>query len=195
MRVASAVLFIVTVMPMAASAQTLGDVARQEAERRKTLPPEEGKVYTNKDLRPAPAPTPKPADAPAPAAGGAASAPAGSAQAGTAAAKEPAASNTATPPADASKGEEYWRGRLKDLQTTLGRNETYVAAMQSQINGLTTEFVNRDDPAQREVIDADRKRALAELDRLKKEIDANRKAISDLQDEARRARVPPGWLR
>jgi hypothetical protein len=34
-----------------------------------------------------------------------------------------------------------------------------------------------------------------ELDRLKKQIDATKKAIADLEEEARRANVPPGWLR
>ena len=36
--------------------------------------------------------------------------------------------------------------------------------MQTRINALTTDFVNRDDPAQRAVIEHDRQKALAELD-------------------------------
>jgi len=36
---------------------------------------------------------------------------------------------------------------------------------------------------------------LTELDRLKKQIVDDQKAITDIEEEARRAGVPPGWLR
>jgi hypothetical protein len=68
-------------------------------------------------------------------------------------------------------------------------------ALQSRINALTTDFVNRDDPAQRNAIAAERQKALAELDRLKQEIVDHQKAISAIQDDARRAGVPAGWVR
>ena len=67
--------------------------------------------------------------------------------------------------------------------------------MQTRVNALTTDFVNRDDPAQRGIIERDRQRALTELDRLKKQIVDDQKAITDIEEEARRAGVPPGWLR
>jgi len=67
--------------------------------------------------------------------------------------------------------------------------------MQSRINGLTADFAARSDPAQRAVIDADRKRALSELDGLQKSIKDDQKALADLDEEARKASVPAGWLR
>ena len=42
---------------------------------------------------------------------------------------------------------------------------------------------------------SDRQKALTELDRVKKEIQQHTKALADLQEEARKAGVPPGWLR
>jgi hypothetical protein len=186
-------LWLLNVMVSPSGAQTLGEVAQKEAERRKAIAGE-AKVYTNKDLRPVPAVEPRPGGATGtPSAGSPDAAKADGLRAGEAG-KDTAAAGADASSADA-KGEAYWRGRLKDLETTLARQETYVDALQSRINALTTDFVNRDDPAQRAVIEADRKKALDELDRLKKDVEANRKAIADLQDEARRARVPPGWLR
>ena len=44
-------------------------------------------------------------------------------------------------------------------------------------------------------ISADRQKALAELDRTQKAVAADTKAIAALDEEARRAGVPPGWLR
>ena len=161
--------------------QTLADVAKKEEERRKTAKPAD-KTYTNKDLGTLPPGTPSPAPA------------------------KPAASTDATAketgkPAEQEKEKEpvkdqaYWAGRMKELHTQLERDQTYVDALQTRINALTTDFVNRDDPAQRAVIANDRQKALAELDRLKKQIEDSKKAIADLEEEARRAGVPPGWLR
>lgn len=163
-------------------AQSLADVAKKEEERRKEIKAP-SKVITNKDLSAVPAsstPTP-PAAAPA--------APAADAKDKDAKDKE---KDTAKEPA---KDKDYWAGRMKALQEALDRDQTYAAALQSRINALTTDFVNRDDPAQRSVIERDRNKALAELDRLKDQIQKDKKALADLDEEARRAGVPPGWLR
>ena len=66
---------------------------------------------------------------------------------------------------------------------------------QNRIDSLTTDFVNRDDPAQQSQIRADREKALAELDRVKKVVEEDRRAIPELEEEARREGVPAGWLR
>ena len=84
---------------------------------------------------------------------------------------------------------------MRALQEQLDQEKTLVEALQSRVNALTTDFVNRDDPAQRAVVAADRQKALLELDRMKKAITADTKALADLEEEARGAGVPPGWLR
>ena len=84
---------------------------------------------------------------------------------------------------------------MKDARDKLQRTQIFADSLQTRINSLTTDFVNRDDPAQRAKIEADRKAALAELERVKKEIDDQNKAIAAIEDEARRAGVPAGWLR
>ena len=84
---------------------------------------------------------------------------------------------------------------MKDLQLQLDRDKVLTDAIQSRINALTADFSARDDPVQRAKIGTDRQRALEELERLRKAIATDQKAIADLQEEARRASVPPGWLR
>ena len=96
----------------------------------------------------------------------------------------------------AVKDQAYWAGRLKALQDALSRDQTYADAMQTRINALTTDFVNRDDPAQRAVIETRspegaRRARSPEQERRR----TTKKAIADLEEEARRAGVPPGWLR
>lgn len=177
-----------------ASAQSLADVARREEERRKTIK-KPAKIYTNDDLRRIAGPgvtvtvdiksTPAP-EAPAPAA---------AAPVTTPAAQAPPANAAAVAQAAAAKDEASWKGRMSDARLQLERNKGYADAMQSRINALTADFSARDDPAQRAVLGADRIKALAELDRLKKEIVADTKRIADIQEEARRAGVLPGWVR
>jgi hypothetical protein len=173
----------------AVSAQTLGDVARQEQSRRQSIAAT-AKVYTNENL-PAAEPAPAPVastrvDAAPPQAGAAQSTPA---------APAPSAPG-ATPPAEEKKKDEaYWRDRLKGEREALSRAESFAEALQSRINALSNDFVNRDDPAQRNVIAGDRQKALAELDRVKTEIRDHRNALEDIQQEGRREGVPAGWLR
>jgi hypothetical protein len=170
-----------------AGAQTLGDVARQEAERRKAV--KTGKVYTNDSLKSDGLPAPA---APAPAT--TATTPA-AAVAPPAAAAPPAASRGTAAAADDPKTEAYWKKRLTGARDALTRAQTFAEALQTRINVLSADFVNRDDPAQRNVVAADRQKALEELDRVKREIAQQTKAITDIQEEARRAGVPAGWVR
>jgi len=169
------------------SAQSLADVARKEVERRKTIT-NPSKVYTNADLHPAPRPT--------------ASAPDVKDDAKKDDTKDDQKKEPEKPAAPAKeavkepvKDKAYWTDRFKTLQEQLARDQTYADALQSRINALTTDFVNRDDPAQKRVIEQTRLTAIAELDRLKQRIPEDKKAIDDFLEEARRAGVPPGWLR
>jgi hypothetical protein len=164
---------------VASSAQSLAEVAKKEEERRKTVKAA-GKVYTNKDLGSLPpgSVTPPPAATPAP-------------PTADAAAKETEKPEDKEPPKD----QAYWAGRMNELRLQLQRDQTYVDALQSRVNVLSADFVNRDDPAQRQVLSSERQKAVAELERLKQQIQATTKAVADLEEEARRAGVPPGWLR
>jgi gas vesicle protein len=163
-----------------AHGQSLGDVAKQ-TESRKPAAAKPAKVYTNGDL-----PKVDSSATPAAPAQPAATAPAASAQ-------QPAPEQK---PADGPKKDEaYWRGRANEIRDNLQRAKTFQEALQTRINSLSADFTSRDDPAQRSVVAADRQKALAELERVKKEIKDFEKQLSDLEDEARRAGVPPGWLR
>jgi hypothetical protein len=167
-------------------AQSLADVAQKEEERRKTVKPA-GKVITNKDLVDVP---PPPAAVTPPDDAKAAEAKAAEA-AKTAKPAEPGAEDSKAP----VKDQAYWSGRMKELRSKLELDEISAEAFQARINSLNADFVNRDDPAQRGVISQNRQKAVAALEGLTKSIADGKKAIADFEEEARRAGVPPGWLR
>jgi hypothetical protein len=175
--------FVLGSVPL--GAQSLGDVAKKEEERRKGVA-QAGKVYTNKDLRPVPPSTTPPVEA----------------KPSDVKPEDPKAKEAPknAQPADAKdkpvvKDQAYWADRKKALLGQLDRDQTYSDALQSRINALTADFVNRADPAQRAVIERDRQKALAELANLKKQIEDDKNALAGFEEEARRAGVPPGWLR
>lgn len=169
-----------------ASPQTLAEVAKAEEARRKTVR-KPAKVYTNDSLKaditvPVPPSTPATAGTPSnttpanatPAIGG-----------GQAAPVDPAT----------AKDQAYWAGRMSKARADLTRTQMFADALQSRINALWTDFVNRDNPVEKAKIEQDRNAALAELGRVRKDLEAQQQAITAIQDEARRANVPVGWLR
>jgi hypothetical protein len=158
---------------------SLADVARREAARRKTVK-DPGKVYTNADVK-----------------GGA---PLTTAAARTEAEAQPAEKGKEQDKAKAEAGEPvrdeaWWRKRAAELRDAVNRSRLFAEALQSRVNALWADFTARDDPAQRTVIENSRKEALAELERVQGDIARQEQALADLEEEARKADVPPGWLR
>ncbi len=170
----------------AASAQTLGDVARQEEARRKAVKAP-AKVYTNDSLRADPS-SPPPAVAGTPGSAGS-SAPGASQQAATPASAPEAGAK------DSAKDEASWKKRMADARDALDRAKIFAEALQTRINSLSNDWAARDDPYQRAKIGADRDKALAELGRVQKEVLDGTKAIAAIQEEARKTGVPAGWVR
>ena len=182
MKLSRTLLALALLIAVPASAQSLGDLAKREQARKKATPPAK-KTYTNDDLKQVPpaSGTPgKPAEE----------------TAKPASATSPDAQKADDKkPAEPAKDEAYWRGRISAAREEIRRNEAFKEALQSRINGLTADFAARDDPYQRAKIADDRQKALAEMARVTEDIGKTKKLIGDIEEEARRAGVPPGWLR
>lgn len=163
------------------SAQSLADVAKAEEARRRTVKAGT-KVYTNDDLGRTPATSPAPSQ-PVPAASTAAKP------------GESAAKPGEEKPVDPTKTQAHWKERATTLQQSLSRSRLLLDALQSQVNSLNAEFMNTDDPGQRDLMQARIQRAAGELQRVQQDIEKQTKAATDLQEEARRSGVPAGWVR
>ena len=174
---------------------TLGELAKQEAARRKADAAKGDtpkKVYTNTDLKPAPAPAASDASGDKTTTGDQAKGDAPNAGEKAAPADQEKKAGDKTPP---EQTQEYWHDRMQKARDDLQHNQMYAEALQSRINGLSADFAARDDPYQRAQIADDRQKALAELDRVNDEIKKGQQAISEIEDEARKANVPAGWIR
>jgi hypothetical protein len=170
-------------------AQSLGELAKKEAERRKATPA--AKVYTNDDLKKITVPGDTVADskdtkdAKDPKDGK------DTADAKDAKAKDAKDASDAKP----AMGEAEWHARMNAAREDVRKGEMFRDALQSRINGLTADFTARDDPYQRAQIADERQKALAELDRVKLDIEKAKKSITDIEEDARKANVPAGWIR
>lgn len=96
---------------------------------------------------------------------------------------------------DPAQQEAAWKARMSGLREELRRGEMFAEALQTRINSLSADFTSRDDPYQRQKVGEERLKALAEFDRVKADLELVKKKIADAEEEARRAGVPPGWLR
>ena len=180
----AATIALAVTLPIAApvAAQPpLAEVARAEAARRATISGN-SRVYTNADLSTgrrlttSAAVTRAPEGAPA--------------VAGGAAPEDPGTAAGA-----AERDESYWRERITAARAARRRAELVAAALQNRVDGLWAELTARDDPAARAGLEGDRRAALAELEQTRTELDRLDEEISTIQEEARRAGAPPGWLR
>ena len=163
----------------------LAEVARQEQARRASIPDEtKARVYTNDDLR-----------------GGRrlTTAVAAPQRGEISPARSPSATadavQTATLTPEPDRDETYWRARITAAHEASGRATLFAAALQNRVDGLWADFTARDDPFQRAMIEQDRLDALDELATATADIERLDQEVEQIQEEARRAGVPPGWLR
>lgn len=103
--------------------------------------------------------------------------------------------NISGQPPEAPKDEKWWRERITKVRQALTKDEAALPAAQSRANGLTTQVINMDDPAKQSQLRQQLLTTLAEIERLKAQIESGQKEIAAIQLEARRAGVPPGWIR
>jgi small-conductance mechanosensitive channel len=176
--------------PVAAAAQTastqpsLAEIAKREAERRKTTK-DAKKVITTKDL---PESARRPSAAPATAAE--------SAQGGGDRNPAPSGDTPSASAASAGQGDEAaWRARITQARENLRRNETFLEALHTRVTALGNDFRNSGDSAQQAKVTQDRLKALEDFERVKADVELSKKQIADIEEEARKAGVPPGWVR
>lgn len=192
-RIFAAALGMVAVSVPALAQSPLADAARREAARRQAGPSAAIPIYTNQDLdrlplRASPMVPRLPGSASTVVTTAGVGGDGAPGAVGEAAARQPA-------PGSGAGDEKQWRARITAARSNLSRAEIFAEALQSRINALSADFVNRDDPAQRQDLFTQRQRALEELDRVQAEVAGFRQEVADIEEDARRAGVPPGWLR
>jgi archaellum component FlaC len=190
-----------------ARAQSLAEIAEKEKAKKKDP---KAKTFTNDDLekrrpRPEASPTPSPGSrgARAPRSAPASEIPnvyEGMTPEEIEEAKKRGDTRGADGPApDLAGAEAVWRKRAADARAAIEKAEKRVEELQAQYTALAQDLnpnpSDIGDPMRRFKLDEKKRETLAELEQAKADVTAKKKAFEDLEDEARRKNVPPGWLR
>jgi hypothetical protein len=153
----------------------LAEAARKARAEQQTAPKPK-KVFTNDDM-----PTPPRAS---------------DTKAGTAPADATAADDKDRAAENDPKNEAYWHKKFAKARANLARSEKELEVLQRDLNKNEVQYYP--DPQKalmqqytRQDINSDR----AKLEAKKQEVEANKKAISDLEDDLRKAGGDPGWAR
>jgi hypothetical protein len=168
------------------SAQSLGDVARREAERRQQVTP--GKAYTDGDLAPVDAAAPPP-HAPiqqSPASGGEtpdAQPPSSQAAPGNNPGKEPVIAKGRE-----KRDEQYWRKLMPELRGRVAKANTEVAAQEARLAEIDGGEQTAARLREREVVTESLSRAQRDARSLTEE-------LTRFLTRAQMAKVPDEWIR
>jgi hypothetical protein len=200
----SGLLILVSVsLAVGAWGQSLEELAQREKERRKAAKAA-AKTFTNDDLaKPSPSPTPS-AD-PAGAQGKAprrfyqpsAPVPGGGSSNGGAEVERAQRTEGGEPPAG-DGGEAYWRARAQALHETQQKTQQSIDALEARIAQLQ---LDRDpnppdqlDPNRLQKRDAERLKAIEDLEKARTSLAGTQQALTDLADQARRKGAPAAWV-
>lgn len=160
----------ISVLPGSVLAQSLGEVAEKEKKRRSETKGT-AKVISERELQSGRRVTPLPSDS-APAAGGE----------GEAASDELATGQE--PEVDETKTREYWQSRVNTSKEKIATLEERLQSPESDWGGGMRTDVN---PVGQ--------RNLSQRQEIESQLAAARAEFAQIQDEARRAGVPSGWVR
>lgn len=166
------------------SAQSLGELAQKEKERRKAAAGAGSQSYTNDDL-----PKGKPASSPSPAPGKGAATP-------RPGAPPPAATS------DLAASESSWRQQAQSARDAITAAEQGVAQAEKALGSVRTGVSQplpsdglRQTPPNGMLKEPSHEDAERNLAAARAALAQAKAAFADLEERARRASIPPGWLR
>jgi chromosome segregation ATPase len=167
---------------------SLAEAARKTREQNKDRQPT--KVFTNEDIPDlkgvvSVVGTEPPAPAAETAQAGAEGAEGTKAAAGAAAAAKPEV-----------KDEKYWRGKFAEARKKLADDSKELDVLQREYNLKQQQFYSNPNVAMREQYGrADLNKTRDDIDAKKTDVDKDKQAIADLEDQLRQAGGDPGWSR
>ena len=169
-----------------ASAQSLADIARLEAERRNQQI--EGKSYTNEDLDAVPPPETQTAIPPA-ATHAPVAPPPVTKPSGVVIQEDPTKGtlDISTPGAPSTRDEKYWRKRSRDMRENLARVRANIASNERRLAVL-------DDSPQTPAVTRERQAVVTALKELRSEETMRNQDMAQLKTFAAGQKVPPAWL-
>jgi predicted nucleic acid-binding Zn-ribbon protein len=184
---------LLVAVPVVVGAQSLGEVAKRQEEKKKkksTQPP--SKVYTEEDLKKARESGSGTVNV-LPEIGSSSSPAASERPSGSEGGPARGENSVNAGPHD----ESSWRAEAGRRRDAVKVADSRVQMLEAQVAGLRSDMspTNTQDPNRLQNQDRELRQALDNLEAARRELDTARQSLANLDDEARRAGVPPGWVR
>jgi hypothetical protein len=90
--------------------------------------------------------------------------------------------------------EEYWRSRSADASRAVEEAQKKVDDIQNDVDTLWRAQTAVDDGQQKQLVTSQRGEKMSDLEKAKADLQAAQQAQQALQEEARKAGAPPGWV-
>jgi len=92
--------------------------------------------------------------------------------------------------------EKSWRAKFAELRHQLEQDQAKLDVAQRELGVLNTQFYTDPTKAmQQQLTRSDINNKIAEIDKIKAQIQADQQAISDAEDDLRKSGGDPGWAR
>ena len=96
---------------------------------------------------------------------------------------------------DPKKTEKYWRDRMNKILANIKRNEDKLKEMREKLTRLQNEYPGMDILSERLRIESEINQLFESIRNYESGLEKLKKDQEDLEDEARKAAIPAGWLR
>lgn len=96
---------------------------------------------------------------------------------------------------DKRKNKEYWQGRMKSIKDNIEKTKNGLKAAELELPLLRRQHYNEDIYSRKVELKNKIDQTINKIRNYTRGLKNLEKAMEDLEDEARRAGVPPGWLR
>lgn len=99
------------------------------------------------------------------------------------------------PKPDPKKTKEYWVKRKADLEKQVREFSAQAEKQQLELNRLFTEYISSNAWPRSDEVKKEMEELKGKLDFTKKKLEVAQRMLDGLDEEARKAGVPPGWVR
>jgi len=94
------------------------------------------------------------------------------------------------------RSKEDWQNQISSARGAVANAESLIVTLRGKAAKLENDFYAWDDPAYRDgVLKPAWDQAVADLEAARQALETAKQRIVDLEEEARKAGTPPGWLR
>lgn len=101
----------------------------------------------------------------------------------------------ARPASVEGEASRWWRVRMDAARARVEQARTALEGIEAQLSALARDIAAQDDPVQQQRLLRERQVSLLERETMVASLEQAQAAVAAVEEAARRAAIPPGWIR